>query len=236
MVPRRLTHGWLSNYCIGLAGYWTNGDIEGPIATDNFFLLVPVVSGYVIGPHLFGRVHFCEVADSWLNDPLSRYQEGQFVKCKVLEASTEVPSFKRVEMIDELHPNMEVHGYIKNVSPKGCFVMLSRKLDARILISNLSDGVLSVELSSKRIDLTLKENAVSQLPKPDTCSFSSLHVGDIISGYVRRVETYGWFCAIFLRLSDDDIDHIEIIYRAGERVLAKILKIDLRKSSALLLE
>ncbi|KAG0475650.1 hypothetical protein HPP92_015336 [Vanilla planifolia] len=166
-----------------------------------------------IGPHLFGRVHFCEVADSWLNDPLSRYQEGQ------------VPSFKRVEMIDELHPNMEVHGYIKNVSPKGCFVMLSRKLDARILISNLSDGVLSVELSSKRIDLTLKENAVSQLPKPDTCSFSSLHVGDIISGYVRRVETYGWFCAIFLRLSDDDIDHIEIIYRAGERVLAKILSI-----------
>ncbi|KAG0449474.1 hypothetical protein HPP92_027288, partial [Vanilla planifolia] len=99
--------------------------------------------------------------------------------------------------------------------------------------------VLSVELSSKRIDLTLKENAVSQLPKPDTCSFSSLHVGDIISGYVRRVETYGLFITIdgtnlvglchLSELSDDDIDHIEIIYRAGERVLAKILKIDEEK-------
>lgn len=29
---------------------------------------------------------------------------------------------------------------MKNVSSKGCFILLSRKLDARILVSNLSDG------------------------------------------------------------------------------------------------
>ncbi|KAG0449548.1 hypothetical protein HPP92_027317 [Vanilla planifolia] len=110
----------------------SSGDIIG----GRIKKILPNVGGIFvqIGPHLFGRVHYCEVADSWLNDPLSRYQEGQFVKCKVLEvcrsssgfvhvdlslrpsltdsaehASTEVPSFKRVEMIDELHPNMEVH-------------------------------------------------------------------------------------------------------------------------------
>lgn len=33
-----------------------------------------------------------------------------------------------------------LQGYVKNVSKKGCFIMLSRKIDARILISNLSDN------------------------------------------------------------------------------------------------
>lgn len=29
---------------------------------------------------------------------------------------------------------------MKNVTPKGCFVMLSRKVNAKVLLSNLSDG------------------------------------------------------------------------------------------------
>lgn len=29
---------------------------------------------------------------------------------------------------------------MKNVTPKGCFVTLSRKVDAKVLLSNLSDG------------------------------------------------------------------------------------------------
>lgn len=33
-------------------------------------------------------------------------------------------------------------GYVKSVTPKGCFISLSRKLDAKILLSNLSDGFI----------------------------------------------------------------------------------------------
>lgn len=29
---------------------------------------------------------------------------------------------------------------MKNITPKGCFIFLSRKIDAKILVSNLSDG------------------------------------------------------------------------------------------------
>lgn len=29
---------------------------------------------------------------------------------------------------------------MKNTSSKGCFIMLSRKIDAKVLLSNLSDG------------------------------------------------------------------------------------------------
>lgn len=259
-----------------MAHIMNGGVIGGRIKT-----ILPNVGGMFvqIGPHLFGKVHYTEIADSWIADPSSGYQEGQFVKCKVLEISRssagfvhvdlslraslmdssehskeKVQSSKRVEKIDDLYPNMEVPGYVKNVTSRGCFIMLSRKLDARILLSNLSDGfvenpdkefpigklvhgrVLTVELSSKRVDVTLKKNVDSQLPKPDSCSFSSLHVGDVVSGHIRRVETYGLFIAIdgtnlvglchISEVSDDHTDHIETKYRAGGRVVAKVLKID----------
>lgn len=29
---------------------------------------------------------------------------------------------------------------MKDISSKGCFIMLSRKIDAKVLLSNLSDG------------------------------------------------------------------------------------------------
>lgn len=41
-----------------------------------------------------------------------------------------------------IHTISNVQGYVKNITSKGCFLMLSRKLDARILISNLSDGYI----------------------------------------------------------------------------------------------
>lgn len=257
--------------------YITNGDVIG----GRIKKILPSIGGMLvqIGLHLFGKVHYTEIADSWIADPSSGYQESQFVRCKVLEISRSSSGFihadlslrssltgsreavrekdlssQRFEKIDELSPNMEVHGYVKNVTSSGCFIMLSRKLDARILVANLSDGfvenpdkefpvgkavhgrVLSVELSSKRVDVTLKENVDSQLPKPDACSFSSVHVGSVVSGHIRRVESFGLFIAIdgtnlvglchISELSDDDIDHIETKYRASERVVAKVLKID----------
>lgn len=35
-----------------------------------------------------------------------------------------------------------LQGYVKNITSKGCFILLSRKLDAKILLSNLSDGFI----------------------------------------------------------------------------------------------
>ncbi|KAI0529621.1 hypothetical protein KFK09_002175 [Dendrobium nobile] len=262
-----------------------NTDMEhirnGAVIGGRIKTILPNVGGIFvqIGPHLFGKVHYTEIADSWIADPSSGYHEGQFVKCKVLEISRSSTGFvhvdlslrasltdsselsgekdlssKRFEKIEDLYPNMEVHGYVKHVTSRGCFIMLSRKLDARTLLSNLSDGfvenpdkdfpvgklvcgrVLTVEFSSKRVDLTFKKNVDSQLPKPDLCSFSNLHVGGVVSGHIRRVEKFGLFIAIdgtslvglchISELSDDQIEHIETKYRAGERVEAKILKVD----------
>ncbi|KAM0056326.1 hypothetical protein Hdeb2414_s0006g00216971 [Helianthus debilis subsp. tardiflorus] len=88
--------------------------------------------------------------------------------------------------------------------------MLSRKLDAKILISNdfvsnseekfpigrlVTGRVLSLELLSKRIEVSLHKTSGSKEPKGDG-DFSSLHVGAIVSGRVKRVELYGLFIII----------------------------------------
>ncbi|KAL5741947.1 hypothetical protein ACOSP7_028679 [Xanthoceras sorbifolium] len=262
---------------------------EGGIVGGRISKILHGVGGLVvqIGPYLYGRVHFCELKDTWVSDPLSGYCEGQFVKCKVLEISRAVKgtihvelSFclssagmlnqsssqpcndvdthcKHFEKIEDLCPNMVVQGYVKNVTSKGCFIFLSRKLDAKILLSNLSDGyienpeiefpigklvvgrVLSVEPLSKRVEVTLKTSNSSTAPKSEINDLSSLHAGDIVSGRIKRLESYGLFITIghtnmvglchVSELSDDRVDNIETKYRAGEKVTVKILKVNEEK-------
>lgn len=259
---------------------------EGCILGGRISKLLPGVGGLVvqIDPHLYGRVHYTELKDSWVSEPLSGYKEGQFVKCKVLEVGQSVNGtfhidlslrssldgmfsneseelhkgwlapVKRLETVEDICPNMIVHGYVKHVTSKGCFILLSRKLDAKVLISNLSDGyvddlekdfplgklvigrVLSVEPLSKRVEVTLKTLSAGQESNFEINNFSALKVGDIVSGTIKRVESFGLFITIDntnlvglchkSELSDDQVDQIESNYRARERVVAKILKVD----------
>ncbi|KAF7804182.1 rRNA biogenesis protein RRP5 [Senna tora] len=258
---------------------------EGDILGGRISKILPGVGGLFVqvGPRTYGRVHFTELTDTWVPDPLSGYHVGQFVKCVVLEVSHSVkgtvhvdlsfrssdgmPSqnskevrnivstnIKCVEKIEDLHPDMVVQGYVKNVSPKGCFIFLSRKIDAMIRLSNLSDDyvndpekeypvgmlvtgrVLSVEPLSNRVEVTLKKSNGTSRTKSEITDLSNLHVGDVISGRVKRVESYGLFIAIdntnvvglchISEISDDHIDDIDTKFRAGEKVNAKILKVD----------
>uniref|UniRef100_A0A2P2MJP8 S1 motif domain-containing protein n=1 Tax=Rhizophora mucronata TaxID=61149 RepID=A0A2P2MJP8_RHIMU len=266
---------------------------EEDIVGGRISKIYPGVGGLLvkIGPTIYGRVHFTEIHDMWVPDPLSQYSEGEFVKCKILEISRSVrgnyqidlslrlsldgmlnqnsvdlsddvgTSSRRADKIEDLHPNMVVQGYVKNVTAKGCFILLSRKLDAKILLSNLSDGyiddpekefpigklvvgkILSVEPLSKRVEVTLKLSG-SIATKSETSDLSHLSVGSIISGKIKRVESYGLFIEIdhtnlvglchVSQLSDDHVDKIESEYRAGEMVTAKILKVRVSSSTYIL--
>ncbi|KAL0334258.1 UNVERIFIED_CONTAM: rRNA biogenesis protein RRP5, partial [Sesamum angustifolium] len=144
--------------------------VEGSFVGGRISKILPGVGGLLvqIDHHHYGKVHFTELKDSWVSNPLMGYQEGQFVKCKVLEINRGVKStvhvdlslrsapdgshdlistdsgmhtsIQRVDKITDLHPDMVVRGYVKNISSKGCFIMLSRKMDAKILLCNLSDS------------------------------------------------------------------------------------------------
>lgn len=237
-----------------------------------------------IDQHLYGKVHFTELTKAWVSDPLAGYHEGQFVKCKVLEISHSFkgtihvdlslrltsddmdhgkfadlyPSMNcispHVENIEDLKPDMVVKGYVKNVTSRGCFIMISRTVDAKILLSNLSDGfienpekefpvgklvigrLISVEPLSKRVEVTLKTSNSVRVSKLDVNSLNKLTVGDFISGRIKRIESYGLFVTIddtnlvglchVSELSDEHIDNIETKYKAGGVVRAKVLKVD----------
>lgn len=260
--------------------------IEGTYVGGKISKVIPGVGGLLvqIDPHLYGKVHFTELTEAWVSDPLSGYREGQFVKCKVLEInrtgngtvhidlslrstsndrhdlsltehSSGMPSStQHVDKLTDLQPNMVVQGYVKNISAKGCFVMLSRKIDAKILLSNLSVNfvdnpekdfpvgklvsgrVLSVEPLSNRVELTLKTLTATSRLKSDAYSLNNIIVGDIISGRIKRVESYGLFISIdqtnvvglchVSELSDIHLVNIETKFNVAERVTAKVLKVD----------
>lgn len=73
---------------------------EGDIVGGRISKILSGVGGLVvqIGPHLYGRVHFTELKNICVSDPLSGYDEGQFVKCKVLEISRTVRGTFHVEL------------------------------------------------------------------------------------------------------------------------------------------
>lgn len=60
---------------------------EGNVLGGRISKILPGVGGLLvqIDPHLYGKVHFTELTDPGVADPMSGYHEGQFVKCKVLE-------------------------------------------------------------------------------------------------------------------------------------------------------
>ncbi|KAL6845670.1 hypothetical protein ACP4OV_024493 [Aristida adscensionis] len=258
---------------------------QGDIIGGRIQKILPGVGGLVvqIGPHLHGRVHYTEIVDSWVPEPLSGFREGQFVKCMVLavsrssEGSLRVdlslrPSkicgdssrssrfddsatyITRIENVGDLHPGTEVKGYVKNVNSKGCFIMLSRMVEARIVLSNLSDEyienpqkdfpvgklvhgrVLSTDPSSGKVELSLRKSSGAKSERAGDISYSDLHVGETVDGQVKRVESYGLFVTIqgselvglchVSELSDEPILDINSSYKAGNMVKAKILKID----------
>lgn len=132
--------------------------------------------------------------------------------------------------------------------------MISRKIDAKILISNLSDDflekpehefpvgklvkgrcvyctfcvlihvlvgtsmqslicccrVLAIEPLSKRVEVTLRTSNMSAVPKSDSNSFNSIVVGEIISGKIKRVESFGLFIYID-RTNVVSTENVEIV-------------------------
>ncbi|KAG8100361.1 hypothetical protein GUJ93_ZPchr0013g34916 [Zizania palustris] len=130
--------------------------------------------------------------------------------------------------------------------------MVSRMIEARIILSNLSDEyvenpqkdfpvgmlvegrVLSVDPQSGKVEVSLRKSTGSKSKKTDDISYSDLHVGDIVDGRVKRVESFGLFVIIqdselvglchVSELSDEPVLDINSCHKAGDMVKAKILK------------
>lgn len=70
-----------------------------------------------------------------------------------------------------------------------------------------------MEPLSKRVEVTLKSLSASSESQSGSNNLDSLHVGDIISGRVKRVESYGLFITIDkTNMVNDDSHQVHFLY------------------------
>lgn len=73
---------------------------EGEIMGGRISRLYPGVGGLSvqIAPSLFGRVHVTHMSDTWRDNPVTHFREGQFVRCVVLEVKKSVVGKPQIDL------------------------------------------------------------------------------------------------------------------------------------------
>nr|GEV70820.1 hypothetical protein [Tanacetum cinerariifolium] len=204
---------------------------DGAVVGGRISSVLPGVGGLIVqlDPHLLGKVHYTELVDSWISHPLFGYHEGQFVKFKLrcMDKNARMNYQSNwYEKLEDLHPDMAVEGYVKN---------MSLFQNPRVAYWETRKRVLSLEPLSKRIEFSLRKTSGMKESNYDVSNFGSLSAGKIISGRVKRIESFGLFITVdqskmvglchVSELPEDHADNIEAKYKIGERVKAKILKV-----------
>ncbi|KAK3357091.1 hypothetical protein B0T25DRAFT_146638 [Lasiosphaeria hispida] len=148
-----------------------------------------------------------------------------------------------------------IRGFVKNVSDKGLFVSLGGDITAMVQIRNLSDSFLKewkdhfqvdqivkgriISVANGRLEMSLKQSVVEKDFIP-LVTITDLKEGQIITGKVRKVEEFGAFIDVDgsanlsglchrSEMADKTVKDAKALYNDGDRVKAKVLKIDLKQ-------
>ncbi|KAJ1679818.1 rRNA biogenesis protein rrp5, partial [Spiromyces aspiralis] len=181
--------------------------------------------------HIRGRVTLTDISDKYEAEPLRNFQKHQLIPAYVVRvdkgqgqldlslrpsltsqsgvSDIADPDFKHAL---ELVVDQVVHGYIKSVTDKGCFVQLSRSLTGRVKISELSDefirdiksafeqgqlvaaAVIGVDKERNQVELSLRKSRLGDIEVNGSKRLRRLEeiiVGEIFTGTVARTESYG---------------------------------------------
>ena len=145
-------------------------------------------------------------------------------------------------------------GFVKNVADTGLFVSLASNVTAFVRVSDLSDNylkdwkadfeidqlvkgkVVEIDVDLNHVRLTLKNSHLDPNYKPPM-TFEDLKIGQTVTGRVRKVQEYGVFVVLDNSANVSGLCHRSEIsdqrgmnpiklYNEGDRVQAKVLKID----------
>lgn len=172
--------------------------------------------------------------------PSSEYYHGRYVRCRVLSSSSSSSSVPDVSLRtsrlngyleDEKLPEVNdlVQAYVVSTTKKGCFLRLSRFVEGRVLLKNLSDGFIHDPIAMfppgrlvvgrvqavrdivmnktkrfsavthREVDLNLRESSI--LEDKNKMNFDDIIEGRKYRGIVTRVESFG----VFVRLDNSDV-------------------------------
>ncbi|EFJ05133.1 hypothetical protein SELMODRAFT_431837 [Selaginella moellendorffii] len=135
----------------------------------------------------------------------------------------------------------KVHGFVKNVTEKGCFVVLAPSLEARIQLKNLSNSFVQNPDIGKPLSGHI-EMSLAATTSQDSSGWKKFGAGEIVSGRIHNIEAFGIFISlaesdVFLvcapgclchvaEVSYDFIQDLSTLYKVGQWVQVKILKVD----------
>eukprot|EP00397_Hematodinium_sp_SG-2012_P000662 GEMP01000663.1.p1 GENE.GEMP01000663.1~~GEMP01000663.1.p1 ORF type:complete len:1845 (+),score=482.73 GEMP01000663.1:24-5537(+) len=199
----------------------------------------------------WGQLHVTELTEGYDRKPWKKLKK-QVVECFVLSIPKDDGRVDLSCRTGESRPSKEtlkvgtsVQGYIVNSGPKGVFVGASWKLTGRIKLSNLSEEpidkndinvkfpvgkLLTATVASldDALELTL-------VTKKEADTMQTLNKGDVVSGTVKRKETFGLFIRIKghncvglaheNELSDTKAVTLESFNEGDKIVRAKVLKV-----------
>lgn len=175
---------------------------------------------------------------------------------KVLSSSLPVEDVDLVS-VSQIKVNDVRRGFIKNVADNGIFVALSSSVTAFVRVANLSDlylkdwkagfevdqlvkgKIVAVDEASSHVQMSLKQSHLDKDYKPPI-TFNSVQVGQVVTGKVRKVETFGVFIVIDnsanvsglchkSNMADRAVVDPTKLYEEGDVVKAKVLSINQEK-------
>ena len=175
---------------------------------------------------------------------------------KVLSSSLPVKD-PEISSTSHLRVNDIVRGFIKNVADNGVFVSLASNITAFVRISDLSDSfvkdwkaplqidqlakgkITAVDPVLNHIQMSLKESVMDKDYKAPL-TYEDVRIGQIVTGKVRKVEDFGVFIVIDnsvnvsglchrSEMAEHRVSDVKKIYKEGDMVRAKVLKLDLEK-------
>eukprot|EP00048_Salpingoeca_helianthica_P008104 m.118546 g.118546 ORF g.118546 m.118546 type:complete len:1861 (+) comp14514_c1_seq1:75-5657(+) len=143
-------------------------------------------------------------------------------------------------------------GYVTNVSDVGVYVTLGHNVHARVQISHLSDLFLPnfkkvfqagslvrgriLSNDDGRIEMSLKASIVDPSSYAPVLSFKDLKQDMIVTGAVKRVESFGLFITLghprlcglchISEVTSDKSPNLKALYKEGDLVRAVIIKLD----------
>ncbi len=165
------------------------------------------------------------------------------------EQELQVRVIPRRRIVKKLARGMQLKGKVTRVTDFGAFVDIGVNTDGLVHISELAPyrvakvtDVVNVgdEVTVWIKDLNKAENRISlTMIPPGTRTIRDLQEGEIISGRVTRLESYGAFVDIgigrdaFLHVSEmaeGYVRHPGDIVQVGEEIEAKIVQVDVRRN------
>jgi rRNA biogenesis protein RRP5 len=155
----------------------------------------------------------------------------------------------------DIKPNDVVRGFIRSILDVGLIVELGPGVQALVGVAEISDKfiknwkegfeldqlvtgkVIHVDTGAKRSNMSLKGSVLSNKDWQPDMSWEDLKDGQIVSGVVVKVMDYGVFILISnsrnirglchkSEMADNKVADVSKLYEEGDKVKAKIIKID----------